>query len=72
MRCVLTILQGIEIAAFFWKKLQLIDKWEFVGGSVGARDFSPDWKHRYFGSEVPCPDNDKYQFIEHPWAFSEA
>jgi len=33
------------------------------GNSVGARDFSPDWKHRYFGTEVPCPDNDKYQFI---------
>ena len=30
----------------------------------GARDFSPDWKHRYFGTEVPCPDNDKHQFIE--------
>ena len=34
------------------------------GNSVGARDFSPDWKHRYFGTEVPCPDNDKHQFIE--------
>ncbi len=22
----------------------------------GARDFSPDWKHRYFGTEVPCFD----------------
>ena len=32
--------------------------------SVGARDFSPDWKHRYFGTEVPCPDNDKHQFGE--------
>ena len=31
---------------------------------IGARDFSPDWKHRYFGTEVPCPDNDKHQFIE--------
>ena len=34
------------------------------GNSVGARDFSPDWKHRYFGTEVPCPDNNKHQFGE--------
>ncbi len=38
--------------------------WNLWGNSVGARDFSPDWKHRYFGTEVPCPDNDKHQFIE--------
>ena len=37
--------------------------WNLWGNSVGARDFSPDWKHRYFGTEVPCPDNDKHQFI---------
>ena len=32
-----------------------------------------DWKHRYFGTEVPCPDNDKHQFIEHenPWGACE-
>ena len=36
------------------------------GNSVGARDFSPDWKHRYFGTEVPCPDNDKHQFCVSP------
>ena len=34
--------------------------WILWGNSVGARDFSPDWKHRYFGTEVPCPDNDKH------------
>ena len=38
--------------------------WNLWGNSIGARDFSPDWKHRYFGTEVPCPDNDKHQFIE--------
>ncbi|MBQ9828996.1 MAG: hypothetical protein IJO38_01515, partial [Akkermansia sp.] len=38
--------------------------WNLWGNSVGARDFSPDWKHRYFGTEVPCPDNDKHQFGE--------
>ena len=32
--------------------------------SVGARDFSPDWEHRYFGTEVPCPDNATFQFGE--------
>ena len=37
--------------------------WNLWGNSVGARDFSPDWKHRYFGTEVPCPDNDKHQFV---------
>ena len=30
--------------------------WNLSGNSVGARDFSPDWKHRYFGTEVPCLD----------------
>ncbi len=39
------------------------ENWNLWGNSVGARDFSPDWKHRYFGTEVPCPDNDKHQFI---------
>ena len=46
--------------------------WNLSGNSVGARDFSPDWKHRYFGTEVPCPDNDKHQFIEpctQTWGF---
>ncbi len=38
--------------------------WNLWGNSVGARDFSPDWKYRYFGTEVPCSDNDKHQFIE--------
>ena len=38
--------------------------WNLWGNSVGARDFSPDWKHRYFGTEVPCPDNDKFQFVD--------
>ena len=42
---------------------KLTNKLEFVGNSVGAQDFSPDWKHRYFGTEVPCPDNDKHQFL---------
>ena len=36
--------------------------WNLWGSSVGARDFSPDRKRRYFGTEVPCPDNDKHQF----------
>ncbi len=43
--------------------------WNLWGNSVGARDFSPDWKHRYFGTEVPCPDNDKHQFIEQRGGF---
>ena len=43
--------------------------WNLWGNSVGARDFSPDWKHRYFGTEVPCPDNDKHQLIEQRWGF---
>ncbi len=31
--------------------------------SVGARDFSPGYMHRDFGTKVPCPDNAKFQFI---------
>ena len=38
--------------------------WNLWGSIVGARDFSPDWKHRDFGTEVPCPDGYKHQFIE--------
>jgi len=38
---------------------------------VGARDFSPDWKHRYFGTEVPCSDNAKFQFVEQIGASSK-
>ena len=33
------------------------------GTIVGTRDFSPDWKHRDFGTEVPCPDGYKHQFV---------
>ena len=38
--------------------------WNLWGNFVGARDFSPDYVHRDFGTEVPCSDNDKHQFIE--------
>ena len=43
---------------------EVLENENLWGNSVGARDFSPDWKHRYFGTEVPCPDNDKHQFRE--------
>ena len=45
--------------------LNTTTNWNLWGNSVGARDFSPDWNHRYFGTEVPCPDNDKHQFVRH-------
>ena len=31
---------------------EVLENENLWGNSVGARDFSPDWKHRYFGTSV--------------------
>ncbi len=53
----------------FPKIAERAKNWNLWGHSVGALDFSPDWKHRYFGTEVPGPNNDKYQFIAQSGGF---
>ncbi len=39
--------------------LVVTDKWEFGGKLFEARDFSPGYMHRDFGTKVPCSDNAK-------------
>ena len=44
--------------------LVVTDKLEFGAKLFEARDFSPGYMHRDFGTKVPCSDNAKVQFIE--------
>ena len=43
--------------------LVVTDKLEFVGKLFEARDFSPGYMHRDFGTKVPCSDNAKVPFV---------
>ena len=43
--------------------LVVTDKLEFGAKLFEARDFSPGYMHRDFGTKVPCSDNAKFQFV---------